>query len=46
MGEQAGVGESRRVLQMLLPIRDNRCLITRPTADILDIFESMNGEGA
>ena len=34
----AGVGESTRVLQMLLlPIRDNRWLITRETADIVGI---------
>ena len=33
-------GESSRVLQMpLLPIRDNRCLITGQTADILDNLE-------
>ena len=39
---RAGVGESR-VLQMLLPIRDNGCLITRQTADILVTLESTKG---
>ena len=34
-------GESSRVLQMpLLPIRDNRCLITGQTAGTLDNLES------
>ena len=38
-------GESSRVLQMpLLPIRDNRYLITGQTADILDNLESRQGK--
>ena len=38
-------GESSRVLQMpLLPIRDNRCLITGQTADILVEIEFRHGK--